>query len=118
MSMIAILRLAALLHLAASTAEATELFGHALPLCGSKAADLAVIFVVAFVIIELGELGRPLRAWLLRIIHARRARAEATKSSGKSKPVMPSEIAGRTPPAAPKAKARATTPHSRPAAKP
>jgi len=64
MSFPASFQLAAWLHLVSSAVEATELLGHTLPVCGSKAADLAAIFVAAFLIHDMGRLSKPLRACL------------------------------------------------------
>ena len=66
MSVSPIFRLAGSLHLATSTAEATGLVGHTFPVCGSPAADLAVIFVVAYLMHEARELSRPACARLRR----------------------------------------------------
>jgi len=79
MTVMPVFRLAASIHLAGSTVEATDLLGHALPVCGSKAADLAVIFVAAFLVHELGDQSRPLRAWLGRQRIAWRARRKTVE---------------------------------------
>lgn len=82
MSVVPIFRLAASLHLASSTVEITDLFGHALPVCGSRAADLAVMFVAAFLIHEVGDQSRPLRAWLRRIWNTHRDRHNGPDRKG------------------------------------
>ena len=64
MSVAPILRIAGTTDLGLRVAECTGWFGHALPLTGSPEADIALILGGAYLLHELGDLTRSLRARL------------------------------------------------------